>query len=223
MSEKAYLVRKGQKKETSLIEIEEFLSKYQIHVLDIGAGDAKGSLRYARSHRDVGIIALDLSWDAFDKSSKSAARKYERGGAENIAFLCANAFGISRYINNNIDLMRIYLPWGNLLEGLAENNEKLITSLAATLKDGAEYEIVINSEIWRENLPKHLAHLGEITPDFFVTNNSVLENFGFALKETRYLTNDELKELDTTWSARLMSSRTRANFVMAKAVYKKID
>ena len=204
MSEKAYLVRKGQKKETSLIEIEEFLSKYQIHVLDIGAGDAKGSLRYARSHRDVGIIALDLSWDAFDKSSKSAARKYERGGAENIAFLCANAFGISRYI-------------------LAENNEKLITSLAATLKDGAEYEIVINSEIWRENLPKHLAHLGEITPDFFVTNNSVLENFGFALKETRYLTNDEIKELDTTWSARLMSSRTRANFVMAKAVYKKID
>ena len=119
--------------------------------------------------------------------------------------------------------MRIYLPWGNLLEGLAENNEKLITSLAATLKDGAEYEIVINSEIWRENLPKHLAHLGEITPDFFVTNNSVLENFGFALKETRYLTNDEIKELDTTWSARLMSSRTRANFVMAKAVYKKID
>ena len=222
MTSKIFSVIRGEKIETSSAEIEAFLAKYDTHVMDVGAGDAKGSLRYARANPNAAVLALDLSWDAFDKSSKNAAKKFERGGAENIMFLCANAFEVSNFIDNQIDLMRIYLPWGNLLEGLAENNEKLLTSLASTLHNDAIFEIVINSEIWKENLPKHLAHLGEITPDFFVTNNSVLENFGYALKETRFLTSDEIKELDTTWSAKLMSSRSQANFVMAKAVYRKI-
>ncbi len=214
---------RGEKVETTSSQIEAFLSDYDYRVLDIGAGDGKGSLRYARANQDKGVISLDLAWDALDKTSSNAAKKFDRGGSKNILFLCANAFEISDHIIEQIDLMRIYLPWGDLLEGLAENNEKLLTSLTSTLREGAEYEIVINSEIWKENLPKHLEHLGEITPEFFITNNSVLENFGYSLKETRYLNVDEIKELDTTWSAKLMSSRTNANFVMAKAVFHKID
>ncbi len=223
MSSKAFSVLRGEKVETTSSQIEAFLSDYDYRVLDIGAGDGKGSLRYARANQDKGVISLDLAWDALDKTSSNAAKKFDRGGSKNILFLCANAFEISDHIIEQIDLMRIYLPWGDLLEGLAENNEKLLTSLTSTLREGAEYEIVINSEIWKENLPKHLEHLGEITPEFFITNNSVLENFGYSLKETRYLNVDEIKELDTTWSAKLMSSRTNANFVMAKAVFHKID
>lgn len=223
MSSKAFSVLRGEKVETTSSQIEAFLSDYDYRVLDIGAGDGKGSLRYARANQDKGVISLDLAWDALDKTSSNAAKKFDRGGSKNILFLCANAFEISDHIIEQIDLMRIYLPWGDLLEGLAENNEKLLTSLTSTLREGAEYEIVINSEIWKENLPKHLEHLGEITPEFFITNNSVLENFGYSLKETRYLNIDEIKELDTTWSAKLMSSRTNANFVMAKAVFHKID
>jgi SAM-dependent methyltransferase len=223
LSSKAFSVLRGEKVETTSSQIEAFLSDYDYRVLDIGAGDGKGSLRYARANQDKGVISLDLAWDALDKTSSNAAKKFDRGGSKNILFLCANAFEISDHIIEQIDLMRIYLPWGDLLEGLAENNEKLLTSLTSTLREGAEYEIVINSEIWKENLPKHLEHLGEITPEFFITNNSVLENFGYSLKETRYLNVDEIKELDTTWSAKLMSSRTNANFVMAKAVFHKID
>lgn len=222
MATKIFSVIRGEKTETTPTEIETFLNQYKKRVIDVGAGDAKGSLRYARANSDCAVIALDLSWDAFNKTSKKAVKKFDRGGAPNIMFLCANAFELSTFIEEKIDLMRIYLPWGDLLEGLAENNEKLLTSLSGALREDAELEIVINSEIWKENLPKHLSHLGEITPDFFVVNNSVLENFGFALKETRFLNDDEIKDLDTTWSAKLMSSRTTANFVMAKAVYHKI-
>lgn len=220
---KVFEVSRGVKSETNRDSIETFLHPYKNRIMDVGAGDAKGSLRYAREHKDSAVIALDLSWDALNDSSKTAAKKHSRGGTENIVFLCASAFDISSILIEQIDLMRIYLPWGDLLEGIAENNERLLTSLASTLRKGAELEIVINSEIWRENLPNHLAHVGEITPDFFEQNNSVLENFGFTLKETRYLTMDEIAELDTTWSAKLMSSRITAHFVMAKAVFQKIS
>lgn len=190
-------------------------------MLDIGAGDAKGSLRFARENPDTAVIAVDSSYDALEKSSKIASKKPARGGATNLLCLYADAKDLSEIFSNQINEVRIYLPWGSLLESIADIDPSLFETINDICVDDASFNIVINAEIWRNNLPQKFEHIREITPDFFENRRQELKELGFELVDSRLLDIEEIKKLDTTWTAKLMSSREIADFVMAKGVVKK--
>lgn len=212
---------KVQSKERHLVSRDDvflFCSSYNQCVLDIGAGDGKGSLRYARKHSEAAVIALDSSYGALQETSKSASKKPSRGGAENLLCLYGNIKEAHEELTHCADYIRIYLPWGDLLEGIAEQRSDILQSIARCARTNAHIDIVINAEIWKNNLPKNLAHLGEVTPSFFLDHKDRFLESGISINQSRLLSDEEISSLDTTWSAKLMSSRTRADFVMATGV-----
>lgn len=194
------------------------MPNYQSVVLDIGAGDGKGSFRYAKKNPDSLVVAIDSSFDALEEVSVSAARKPQKGGAENLVCLYGNIKASSFDIEEIADVVRVYLPWGDLLEGIAELNSETLLSISRCAKKNAEIEIVINAEIWKNNLPKSLSHLGEITPNFFLSQKGNFQKSKIKILDSWLLTKTEIEDLDTTWSKKLMSSRDIADFVMAKGV-----
>lgn len=195
-------------------------TKFSSVILDVGAGDGKGSLRYARKNPDSLVIGLDSSFDALEKSSKYASKKAERGGTNNLLCLYGNIKHSNEELKNIADTTRIYLPWGDLLEGIALVSNKILEPIAQCTKPGGQIEFVINAEIWNTNLPKEFSHLGTISPQFFTSQKEKFLNCGIEIREAKTLTIEEIEALDTTWSAKLMSSRTTADFVMAKGVRK---
>jgi 16S rRNA (adenine(1408)-N(1))-methyltransferase len=201
----------------SSADVLSFVKSYSSCTLDIGAGDGKGSLRFARSHPDIAVLALDSSFDALEHTSKSARKKPARGGAQNLLCLYGNIkdsselAGIAQHI-------RVYLPWGDLLEGIAEMSTDIVGAIALCGSKGTRVDLVINAEIWKENLPHRLSHLGEITPEFFSDNKDEFEKQGIHIEEAHWMSDDDISALDTTWSAKLMSSRDTARFVTATGV-----
>ena len=190
--------------------------KFNEVILDIGAGDGKGSLRKARSSPDSSVIALDSSFNALEESSKVALRKPSKGGVSNLICIYANIKNCSDLLEGIADLVRVYLPWGDLLEGIATCNPEIMKSITNSAKHGCEIQIVVNAQIWKENLPHNLTHLSEVTPHFFNQNKEILNTFGFQLTHAYEMTKEEIELLDTTWTHKLLSSRDTASFIMAK-------
>ena len=187
-------------------------------VLDVGAGDGKGSLRHARSHPETLVIALDSSFEALTETSKSGLKKPAKGGAHNLICVYGNIKDACDDLNDCADLVRVYLPWGDLLTGIAEISEDIVKAISVCAKKESTIEFVINAEIWRSNLPKHLENIGEITPEFFISNSGSFKSFGIDIVEAHKMSLEEISNLDTTWSHKLMSSRESADFIMAKGV-----
>ena len=211
-----------EKKPIERSAIDADLSLYSNCIIDVGAGDAKGSWRYAKAHPDTFVISLDSSFNAQDKTSRVAAKKPEKGGAKNLLCLYGNVKD-AEVLKDVANEIRVILPWGDLLEGIAEISNEIVGSLSDICKEEGKIIYIINAEIWEENLPKHLEHLGRITPEFFIDNKTMFEKFGQQIVESHDMELDEIRDLDTTWSAKLMSSRTIANFVKATVVVKKMN
>lgn len=211
-----HLVQGKEYKKISRDEIIVLSSGYQEVVFDIGSGDGKGSFRYAKQNLDKLVIAIDSSYEALQETSRQALKKQNRGGATNLICLYGNIKESSADLEAISDFIRIYLPWGDLLEGIAEKDKDMLTSISRCSKQGGNIEIVINGEIWKNNLPKHLGHLGMINPEFFMTNIDIFSNYGIQIHESYKMNTEEIKQLNTTWTAKLMSSRDIADFIMAK-------
>ncbi|HMS24185.1 MAG TPA: class I SAM-dependent methyltransferase [Acidimicrobiia bacterium] len=213
-----YIVQGKERFTANQAEVQDVVLYYEKCILDVGAGDGKGSLRYARAHPDTYVFALDSSFDALTKTSKAALKKPSRGGVENLMCLYGNIRDSYQYLRCMADHIRVILPWGDLLEGIAEVSEDIVGALALCGGKDTKITFVINAEIWKNNLPSRLSHLGEITPDFFLSHNADFAKYGIEITEAHTMTIEEIQELDTTWSAKLMSSRKMANFVMATGV-----
>lgn len=198
--------------------LDEKISDYDSVLLDIGAGDGKGSLRFARKNPKTLVIAIDSSFNALEKTALSSLKKPSRGGATNLICLYGNIRESTDDLAGIADYVRVLLPWGDLLEGIAERNEIMLNAISKCAKVGATIEIVVNGEIWKSNLPKHLEHLGEVTPQFFIENSGKFKSCGIDVSESYEMSTDDIVELDTTWTHKLMSSRDSALFIMAKAV-----
>ncbi len=213
-----YIVQGKERFVANHAEVQDVVSHYDNCVLDIGAGDGKGSLRYARAHPDTYVIALDSSFDALTKTSKAATKKTSRGGIENFMCLYGNIRDSHEELKYMATHVRVILPWGDLLEGIAEVNEDIVGALGYCGGSDTKITFVINAEIWKNNLPARLSHLGEITPDFFLSRRNDFARYGIEITEAHIMSKEEITALDTTWAAKLMSSRTMAEFVMATGV-----
>lgn len=214
----SYIVKGKDREELTLDLFHTIASDFSECILDIGAGDGKGSLRFARNNPSTLVVALDASFDALEETSVFSTKKQARGGTPNLVCIYGNIRDAYKEIGATADRVRVILPWGDLLEGIAEVSDEIMTSIVSCGKEDCEYEFIINAEIWNSNLPKHLAHLGEITPEFFTNNISRFNEIGLEITEFHFMEIEEINNLDTTWSRKLMSSRETAKFVKAKAV-----
>ena len=202
------VVRGKRTYELSRSELEQLISPFEKVLVDVGTGDGRFVVAYARANPATFAIGFDPVAPAMEASSFSAARKRERGGTPNALFVVATAEDTPPELEDIADEVSVLLPWGRLLRGVLLGHSDVLGSLARIGRPGARLWIVLNNEIFEDPVPLDAAELPEATVDYATTELKPLyARAGIRLEEVRFLDEDEVKRLRTTWSRRLAHGR----------------
>ncbi|HYJ69704.1 MAG TPA: hypothetical protein VEX15_18780 [Nocardioidaceae bacterium] len=126
----------------------------------------------------------------------------------NLLFALARAQEPPPALCGRADDIRVTLPWGDLLEGVALADPDVLGGLAALARPGARLRIVVNGEPWSTNAPKRMRRLPQLKPEY--VRSELVDRYadhGIAIKDARRLTASEVDELHSTWAKKLRSGR----------------
>jgi 16S rRNA (adenine(1408)-N(1))-methyltransferase len=177
-------------------------------LIDVGTGDGRAAYELAKASPDVLVVGLDVTQQQLVETSRRAARRPERGGVPNLLFALARAQEPPPVLCGRADDIRVTLPWGDLLEGVALAHPDVLGGLAALARPGARLRIVVNGEPWSTNAPKRMRHLPQLTPRY--VRSELVDRYadhGIAIKDARRLTRTEIDDLHSTWAKKLRSGR----------------
>jgi 16S rRNA (adenine(1408)-N(1))-methyltransferase len=195
--------------ELSRSELVDLISPYEDVLVDVGTGDGRFVLAHARANPRTFAIGLDPVASAMESSSLSAARKRERGGTPNALFVVATAEDSPPELAGVADAVSVLLPWGRLLRGVLLGEPDVLGSLARIARPGARVRIVLNNEIFEDPVPLDAAELPEATVEYAQAElEPRYAQAGIRLDSARFLDEDEVKRLRTTWSRRLAHGRS---------------
>jgi 16S rRNA (adenine(1408)-N(1))-methyltransferase len=185
-------------------------------LVDVGAGDGRGAYALAKSDPAALVVAFDTAADNLRETAARAARKPARGGLANLVLLRASAEDPPAEIVGRADEVHVTLPWGVLLVGVVEATAPVLPGVASLLRPGGRWAFTLNCEIWSANTPADLTSLVEATPGHLWGLADRYEAAGLRIDEVRYLTDDELAAMPSTWARRLLRSRDGARFLLAR-------
>ena len=175
-------------------------------VLDIGTGDGKHVLAVARSRPDALVVGLDAGPDAMRRTSARAAAKPAKGGVPNALFVWGAVEQLPAELDGVTEIHSL-MPWGSLLRALVTPDEDVLRAVAARCQPGAPFLITLNLHAWRPPVPEVGASV-EPTPESVpATLAPAYARAGWTLEAADYLDEAQLRELGTSWTKRLGSSR----------------
>ena len=153
------------------------------------------------------------------ETSRRAGRRPERGGAPNLVLALARAQEPPTELRGRADEIQVRLPWGDLLEGIAQADPAVLDGLTALARPGAVLRMVVNGEPWQDNAPVRMRRLPQLTPEYVMS--TLVEQYaahGIVVKESRLLTDDEIDGLRSTWAKRLRHGRDRLDLTLIDSV-----
>lgn len=213
------VIRGGTIAELGKDETAALLDGYDRVVVDVGAGDGRFAYAYARDHADAFVLGLDVARENLRQAARKAGRKPQRGGLRNVAYVWAAAEDPPAELTSIADEVHVILPWGRLLDGLVLGEREVLDGIAALAAPGARVEVTLNCEVWGANVPVKVRHLPELTPEYVrETLTEPYARSGLVLSETRMLTRDEARTVDSPWAKRLRSSRDWPRFLYLEAL-----
>ena len=175
-------------------------------MLDLGTGDGKHAVMWARAHPDRLVVAVDASLDALRKRSLQMAKDPDKGGQPNLLFVWASAEQIPEAITDVAEV-HVLMPWGSLLRGVLEPDSGLLATLATRCRPDAKFTIVVNRHPWHPEVPE-VAGIVEPTPeDITGERGDGFRQAGWMLDRVHVLRADEIAAFSTSWTSRLKSSR----------------
>lgn len=212
------VVRGGRVVDLGPSDVDALVEPYPRVVLDVGAGDGRFALRYAREHPDSFVFGLDIRKESMADAAGRAGRKPARGGVRNVSYVWASAQQPPGELAGRADTVFVTLPWGRLLEGLALAEHDVLDGLVAVAAPGAEVRIVINLAVWEREVPRRVTHLPALTPEHAATVLApAYGRRGLAVTETRMLERTEAREIRSPWARRIGSSREYPPFLLLTA------
>lgn len=107
----------------------------RIH-LDLGTGDAAFALRLARQQPDLGVIGVDTCLDH--------VRVHRRRHPANLVLLRCDAAALPAALDGRIASITINFPFGSLLNGLLDGDDRLLARLATVLTSDGRIELRLN-------------------------------------------------------------------------------
>ena len=114
-------------------------------VLDLGCGDARATARLAAHEPETLVIGIDSNLDSAARVLRRARRSPDKGGLPNLVLVRAAADRLPAELAEQVDELRIDLPWGSLLERLLSGEPGLLTGIAGVLAPGGQVRIVLNA------------------------------------------------------------------------------
>lgn len=155
------------------------------------------------------MVGLDPAAGQLADTSRRAARPPARGGLPNLLFVQATAQHPPAELTGRADEIRVTLPWGDLLEGLALAEPVVLDGLAALARPGARLRVVVNGADWGQaRAPRRMRRLPQLTPEHARTTLApAYALHGIQVTAARHLTDGEIRALESTWAKRLAHGR----------------
>ncbi len=190
--------------------------RYGFALLDVGTGDGKHALRFARQRPDWLIIGVDANRDNMCRVAKRAAGRPERGGQPNLLLVWAAAERLPAALTD-VDQVQVLMPWGSLLRGMLGLDDQILRELARVARPGADLLCTLNLHAWRP-VVKAVGDTAEPTPESAIgVLRPAYAAAGWTLREARYADSGTGIPLTTAWSKRLSSSRDQFDVLALRA------
>lgn len=179
----------------------------QVHI-DLGSGDGKYPYRLARRCANRLFVAVDTNAEALNQIARQAGRKASRGGVSNLLCIAEAAEKLGVALPGVADQVSIILPWGRLLQSVAQPNPDDLRNIAALCRPGANVEVLFSYDAQVDGQdPLGTGWLDEVhVRDKLPVAYGLA---GLAVKEIKRVSMAELKQYSTTWAKRLAYGRTR--------------
>ncbi len=193
--------------ELNSAEFKSFIAEFPYIHIDLGTGD--GRFVYENALKDRAGLYIGI--DPAEKQLKEYSIKAVKKKLENALFVVASVELLPKEFGSVADKVSIILPWGSLLEKIANPEEVWARNITDMLKPDGELELLFGyapnlepSEVERLNLPFLSLELvkDQIIPSFTRLG-------GMKLQEFRELLKEQLKSYPTSWAKKLTYGRDR--------------
>jgi 16S rRNA (adenine(1408)-N(1))-methyltransferase len=192
-------------------------ARYDGVTIDLGAGDGRFAYRYAVTHPDRLVVAIDPVRETMRELSAKGARKPDRGGAPNALYVVAGIEHPPEELRHAADEIVVTLPWGSLMRGIVLGDETVLGGIASLARPGATLRIVLNLRIFDDPVPLDVRDLPDVTPNYVrETLTPAFARHGIAITATRAMEPEEVAAIETTWAKKL-SHRAPPRSVLIEA------
>lgn len=194
---------------------------YQKTIADLGAGEAKQTLRLARSNPENSYYAIEPNQSSYSDTEKKASKKESKGGVQNIKFINSSIEQITDELFDTFDEIQVNFPWGSLLEGVIIPTEDVIENIVKIAKDGCKLIITTTYDDKFEKDFKTERNLPEISFQYIDENlRKSYEAFGIEIEMIKVLSSLEKKEIDSPWGKKILSTRDREVYTIEAIINK---
>lgn len=188
---------------------------YQKVTADLGTGDGMFVYRHARADATTFYIGVDADRSSLAESSAKAAKKPQRGGCANAAFICFNLLDVPNDIKGVADHVFVNFPWGSLMYAWVEPNLGAIKDMVAIGKPGADFSFYLNLYVFQNEEQRQHMNLPDVD-EAYVQNTLIpaYKKVGIHIDAHAFLDASELKDHPSTWAGRLIRRSGRATLYM---------
>ena len=193
-------------RELSEKELANILAEYPKIILDLGTGDGMWAYRKAQTESQSLVIGIDPA----EKPLKRGARKAQRAKLENVLFLVESAENLPESLDGKVNELRVFLPWGKLLEIMVGKDKEALRALAKLLKEDGNMQTVLGYHIEAEPTEIKRLKLPELT-ETYIENVLVpaYRDAGLQVTKTEEMNKVQLAELGTSWGKKLAQGQQR--------------
>jgi 16S rRNA (adenine(1408)-N(1))-methyltransferase len=214
------IVRGKQATEINAAALAAMIARSDGVTVDVGAGDGRFAYRYASSHPERFVVAMDPVAENLRELSAKATRKPERGGLANVLYAVASIEHVPAELRGIAGEIFVTLPWGSLMRGIILADDEVLGGIASLARDGAALRIVLNARIFDDPVPLDVRDLPDVTPDYVRERLApAFARHGIAITETRFMDADEVAAIDTTWAKRLSHRRPPRSVLIVGTIH----
>jgi 16S rRNA (adenine(1408)-N(1))-methyltransferase len=177
-------------------------------LVDVGTGDGREAYRTARAEPGWLVVGFDPEWRRMVETATRSQRRPEKGGAPNLVLVRAAVEQAPAELHGIADEVRVRMPWGRLLRGVALGEPEILRALRVLARPGAPMRVTVGTSIWAEPVPLEIRDLPELTPDRVRDElAAAYADAGWRVEDARYLSPGEVTDAHSSWSRRISRNR----------------
>ncbi|MFA4931086.1 MAG: methyltransferase domain-containing protein [Patescibacteria group bacterium] len=183
-------------------------------IVDIGTGDGQFTNELARKNPSHLVIGIDPNQKGMEKLSWKASKKKKKGGLANALFVLADVVNLPEELNGMANQVFINLPWGSLLSGLVNVDEKVWLAIKRICQPEAVVDIILGYDDYLDLKEVKKLGLPEKFNLIYIDQEmkSRLQELGFGHMQVNNLDIDRLRSFPSSWAKKLSYGRDRKFF-----------
>lgn len=203
------IVKGSKTEEITKERLEEISKNFSEKILDIGTGDGRFVFKNAKQNPHYFYVGLD----PVEKQLEIYSRKINKFRLNNALLALGSVEQFPIELENMFDRVYVHFPWGSLLGGIANADEKILESLVVGLENNGILNIIFGYSSEAE--PTEVDRLQIESIDRNRIENLIVPAFnklGMELETIEEITKDNLIEVESTWGKKLAFGKDRRMF-----------